>query len=78
MVSNEEQQPRDVAVGDVYEVDGLEWKVHRITHARVAACNRLEDGLRHYRTFALSKLRVSRLVSTALSREAAEIPHRHP
>ena len=55
--------PEVIRAGDVFEVDGLNWTVHRVAHYRVAACNRVDEhGTKHYRTFALTKLRTSRRV----------------
>lgn len=65
-MSANEETGRNPRVGDVYEVDGLEWTVHRVAHYRVAACNRYDEhGLRHYRTFGLENLRTARRVLPA-------------
>lgn len=56
-------EEREVEVGDVFELDGVRWKVHRIANYRVAACHRVdENGLKLYRTVSLATLRAARRV----------------
>jgi hypothetical protein len=65
-VSQTEESARHVRVGDVYEVDGLEWTVHRVAYFRVAACHRYDEhGVKHFRTFGLEKLRTARAIRLA-------------
>jgi hypothetical protein len=59
-VNDPPETPRDVALGDVYELEGVRWTVHRITNYRVAAVHRFDEyGRKLYRTVSLATLRAA-------------------